>query len=397
MELVWYRMLGAAPRRLDLHLRPHPRRRAPRHRPRRRRVLVLERRRSRDDRRLRAHLLPRGRRASRVPFALGDRLAVAEEFLRDLGQFGFQGYVARLDASDDRRRPARRVHRRHAVPAADLASRQRPRRRRPRRRPRLRLEHRRRDRRVARGRLRTDPAPDRARLLAAGRRSSARSSASRQRIARTRASSPASSRSWRSAARSPSGRPRRGGTAASASAAPRSLSRPTVYAAGCRAARRTLVWDQDGRESAVALIAPDDYAFVVNGKVDGSARGDAARRSWPAWSARSCTRSRAARSSSASAPAARPAGSAPFRRWSASTSSSSSRPSCASRRRCTPVNHDVLHNPKVHIRIGDAREVLLATPRALRHHLLRAVESLPRRNREPFYRRVLSSVKSATE
>jgi len=31
-------------------------------------------------------------------------------------------------------------------------------------------------------------------------------------------------------------------------------------------ARRTLVWDQDGRESAVALIAPDDYAFVVNGQ-----------------------------------------------------------------------------------------------------------------------------------
>jgi hypothetical protein len=29
---------------------------------------------------------------------------------------------------------------------------------------------------------------------------------------------------------------------------------------------------------------------------------------------------------------------------------------------CSPVNHDVLHNPKVHIRIGDAREVLLATP-----------------------------------
>jgi len=28
---------------------------------------------------------------------------------------------------------------------------------------------------------------------------------------------------------------------------------------------------------------------------------------------------------------------------------------------CTAVNHDVLHNPKVHIRIGDAREVLLTT------------------------------------
>src|SRR5205085_2750393 len=39
--------------------------------------------------------------------------------------------------------------------------------------------------------------------------------------------------------------------------------------------RRNLVWDADGRESSVALIDPGDLAFVVNGKVDGSARGDA--------------------------------------------------------------------------------------------------------------------------
>src|SRR4029077_19501840 len=30
---------------------------------------------------------------------------------------------------------------------------------------------------------------------------------------------------------------------------------------------------------------------------------------------------------------------------------------------CTPVNQDVLHNPKVHITTGDAREVLITTPR----------------------------------
>jgi hypothetical protein len=39
--------------------------------------------------------------------------------------------------------------------------------------------------------------------------------------------------------------------------------------------RRQLVWDVDGRESSVALVDPNDYAFVVNGKTDGSARGDA--------------------------------------------------------------------------------------------------------------------------
>ncbi|MBK5260415.1 MAG: fused MFS/spermidine synthase, partial [Thermoanaerobaculia bacterium] len=39
--------------------------------------------------------------------------------------------------------------------------------------------------------------------------------------------------------------------------------------------RRGLVWEADGRESNVALIAGDDLSFVVNGKSDGSARADA--------------------------------------------------------------------------------------------------------------------------
>src|SRR5207244_11025812 len=39
--------------------------------------------------------------------------------------------------------------------------------------------------------------------------------------------------------------------------------------------RRTLLWDADGRESSVALVDPNDLAFMVNGKADGSARGDA--------------------------------------------------------------------------------------------------------------------------
>jgi spermidine synthase len=38
---------------------------------------------------------------------------------------------------------------------------------------------------------------------------------------------------------------------------------------------RSIVWDADGRESSVAVSATDDVAFVVNGKSDGSARGDA--------------------------------------------------------------------------------------------------------------------------
>ncbi|RMH15486.1 MAG: spermidine synthase, partial [Acidobacteria bacterium] len=36
-----------------------------------------------------------------------------------------------------------------------------------------------------------------------------------------------------------------------------------------------LIWEAEGRESSVALMARRDASFVVNGKVDGSARGDA--------------------------------------------------------------------------------------------------------------------------
>ena len=42
------------------------------------------------------------------------------------------------------------------------------------------------------------------------------------------------------------------------------------------AERRAIVWEGDGVESSVALARDDNgYAFIVNGKADGSARGDA--------------------------------------------------------------------------------------------------------------------------
>ncbi|HUE71630.1 MAG TPA: fused MFS/spermidine synthase, partial [Pirellulaceae bacterium] len=39
--------------------------------------------------------------------------------------------------------------------------------------------------------------------------------------------------------------------------------------------RRVTVWEADGRESSVALLAADSYSFYVNGKSDGNARQDA--------------------------------------------------------------------------------------------------------------------------
>src|SRR5207244_4946 len=42
------------------------------------------------------------------------------------------------------------------------------------------------------------------------------------------------------------------------------------------AQRRAIVWEAEGIESSVALDAEIGLAFVLNGKIDGNARGDAA-------------------------------------------------------------------------------------------------------------------------
>ena len=127
-------------------------------------------------------------------------------------------------------------------------------------------------------------------------------------------------------------------------------------------ARRTLVWDSDGRESAVALVAPDDYAFVVNGKVDGSARGDDGTQVMMGLVG-AVLNPKAQRSLVIGLGTGSSAG------WLGAVPTmkrvdvAELEPAVLRvAKACTPVNHDVLHNPKVHIRIGDAREVLLATP-----------------------------------
>ena len=129
-----------------------------------------------------------------------------------------------------------------------------------------------------------------------------------------------------------------------------------------QSARRTLVWDEDGRESSVALIAPDDYAFVINGKVDGSARGDDG------------TQVMTGLVGALLHPQPRRAlviglGTGSSAGWLGAVPTMDRvdvvelEPAVLRvAKACTPVNHDVLHNPKVRIHIGDAREVLLATP-----------------------------------
>ncbi|HEV2722105.1 MAG TPA: fused MFS/spermidine synthase, partial [Thermoanaerobaculia bacterium] len=125
--------------------------------------------------------------------------------------------------------------------------------------------------------------------------------------------------------------------------------------------RRALVWDADGRESSVALIDQSDYAFVVNGKVDGSARGDAGTQvmSGLVGAILHPHPSRALVIGLGTGSTAGWFGAIPSmeRVDVVELEPAVLRVAAA----CAPVNRDVLHNAKVHIRIADAREVLLAT------------------------------------
>jgi len=127
------------------------------------------------------------------------------------------------------------------------------------------------------------------------------------------------------------------------------------------ATRRMTVWDADGRESAVALADADDRSFIVNGKSDGAARGDAG------------TQVMGGLVGAMLHPNPRKAlviglGTGSTAGWLGAVPSME-RVNVVElepvvlrvAQACTAVNHDVLHNPKVHISIGDAREVLLAS------------------------------------
>ena len=125
--------------------------------------------------------------------------------------------------------------------------------------------------------------------------------------------------------------------------------------------RRTLVWDVDGRESSVALTDTNDFAFIVNGKADGSARGDAGTQVM-AGLVPAILHPNPRRSLVIGLGTGSTAG------WLGAIPSMERvdvvelEPAVLRvARACSAVNHDVLHNPKVRIRIGDAREVLLAS------------------------------------
>lgn len=128
-------------------------------------------------------------------------------------------------------------------------------------------------------------------------------------------------------------------------------------------ARRGVVFDGEGRESNVALVNIDDLAMIVNGKSDGAARGDAGTQVMSAMIAALLHRD--PRSSLVVG-----LGTGTTAGWLAAiprmqrVDAVELEPlSIDVARACASVNRDVLQNPKVSIQIGDAREVLLTTPR----------------------------------
>jgi spermidine synthase len=124
--------------------------------------------------------------------------------------------------------------------------------------------------------------------------------------------------------------------------------------------RRALRWEADGVESSVSLDAfPSGYTFMVNGKADGSARADAP------------TQIMLGLLGPMLHPNPRRAlviglGTGATAGWLASVPEMERTDVVELEARivdvaraCKPANHDVLANPKVHITIADAREVLL--------------------------------------
>ena len=141
--------------------------------------------------------------------------------------------------------------------------------------------------------------------------------------------------------------------------------------------RRNTRWQRDGVESSVALNDKSGWAFVVNGKVDGNARSDAS------------TQVMAGLMGTLVHPGVHRAlvvglGTGSTAGWLGVVPTMERvdvvelEPAILEvARRCAPVNQDVLANPKVHVTIGDAREVV-GTTRA-RYDLIFSEPSNPYR------------------
>jgi spermidine synthase/predicted MFS family arabinose efflux permease len=125
--------------------------------------------------------------------------------------------------------------------------------------------------------------------------------------------------------------------------------------------RRSIAWDVDGRESSVALAKADSFAFIVNGRTDGSTKGDAGTQIMSGLIG-AALHPHAAKAMVVGLGTGSTAG------WLADVPNIKRvdvvelEPAILRvAEKCAPINRDALHNPKLHVTIGDARETLLTT------------------------------------
>lgn len=125
--------------------------------------------------------------------------------------------------------------------------------------------------------------------------------------------------------------------------------------------RRTIAWEADGVESSVALSTQSGYNFIVNGKVDGHTRLDAGTQVMSGLIGAALHREpkRALVVGLGTGSTAGWLGVVPSMERVDVVELEPAILRVA--RDCAPVNQAVLDNPKVHVSIGDAREVLLTT------------------------------------
>jgi predicted O-methyltransferase YrrM len=126
-------------------------------------------------------------------------------------------------------------------------------------------------------------------------------------------------------------------------------------------ARFSVLWEREGVESSVGMIRRDGLAFVVNGKVDGNSRHDAG------------TQIMGPLVGAILHPAPRKAmvvglGTGSSAGWLAAVESiervdvAEMEPAVLEvARQCAPVNRRALDSPKVHVTIGDGRELLMTS------------------------------------
>jgi len=125
--------------------------------------------------------------------------------------------------------------------------------------------------------------------------------------------------------------------------------------------RRTIPWEAEGVESSIALSNSDGYAFIINGKVDGNAVGDAGTQVMSGILG-GILHPRPGRALVIGLGTGSTAG------WLGAIPEMERvdvvelEPAIQYIARiCAPVNENVLKNPKVNLRFGDARETLLTS------------------------------------